>query len=635
MARFLDSIDSPADLRALTQSQLRELASEVRELIIDVVSRNRGHLASNLGVVELTLAMHYCYDFEQDNLVWDCGHQTYAHKIITGRREEFQALRQNGGLSGFAEPAESPYDSFHFGHTSTSISAALGLALADAARKGNARTVAVIGDGAIGGGMAFEGLNHAGALGSDLLVVVNDNKMSISHTVGAISRYLRKLRASPPFADIRRELQEFVPRIPVVGEPFDSALGRLRDGIQAAISPGGPFVHLGFHYYGPVDGHNIGELVDAFHDLQRVRGPVLLHVVTEKGHGFAPASEDPTKFHSSKRFEHQDGTLCSEEIPSGLSYSNVFGDCLCQLAEEDEDLVAITAAMPDGTGLGTFAEEFPDRFYNTGICEQHAVGLAGGLCRGGLKPVFAVYSTFLQRAVDQMAHDVALQGAPVTFCIDRAGLVGSDGPTHHGLHDIAFSRMLTGFVVMAPKDGRELRAMVRLALRTDAPVAIRYPRETVPDEETCRGETEGPELEVGRAEVCREGSDGAIVAYGALVARALEAAVLLQEDDLQVAVVNARFASPLDRETICATVRQQPAVILAEDHSTAGGFGAAVLEMLAEEGVSAEAVRLAGVSGCFVEHAPRDTQLSRCRLDGPGLAERLKDILVQREETET
>ncbi len=631
MVRLLDSIDSPADLRKLRRSRLPELAAELRELIIDVVSRNRGHLASNLGVVELTLALHYCFDFERDHLVWDCGHQTYAHKIITGRRDRFHTLRQEGGLSGFADPSESPFDTFNFGHTSTSISAGLGLALADAVRGNDARTVAVIGDGAMAGGMAFEALNHAGALGTNLLVVLNDNKMSISHTVGAIAHYLRKLRAGRPFVDIRRELQDFVPRIPVVGEPFDSALGRLRDGIQAAIGPGGPFVELGFHYYGPVDGHHIPELVDAFHDLRRVEGPVLFHVVTEKGHGFPPATEDPTRFHSSKRFEHENGTLSSEEVPSGQSYSAVFGRCMCRLAEEDDRVVAITAAMPDGTGLRQFAERFPDRFYNTGICEQHAVGLADGLSRGGLKPVFAVYSTFLQRAVDQMAHDVALQDAPVTFCIDRAGLVGADGPTHHGLHDIALCRMLPGFVVMAPKDGRELRAMLRLAVRTDAPVAVRYPREVVPDEEGSDAEPGEPELAVGRAEVCREGTEGAIIAYGALVGRALRAATLLAEqDELEVTVVNARFGRPLDRETICATVRDHPAVLVAEDHSVVGGFGAAVLEMLAEEGICTEGVRLAGVPDRFVEHAGRETQLARCGLDAPALADRLRDLMEQR-----
>ncbi len=628
MGRLLDSIESPTDLEGLEREELDQLAGEIRRLIVEVVSKNRGHLASNLGVVELTLALHRSFDFRRDRLVWDCGHQTYTHKIITGRRDQFDTLRREGGISGFLNPRESDYDTFRFGHTATSISAALGLAEAGRADGKDRRVVAVIGDGAIASGMAFEALNDAGVRAPNLLVVLNDNRMSISSSVGAFAHYLRKLRSRPPFADIRREMQDLIPAIPVVGRPVDRVLSRLRDGIQTALTPGGLFVELGFHYYGPVDGHNIGELIDAFEDLKNVEGPVLLHVVTEKGHGFRPASRNPTRYHSSKRFELENGTVRTEETSSGLSYSSVFGAALCELAQEDADVVAITAAMPDGTGLTDFADRFSDRYYNVGICEQHGVGLATGLAAGGLKPICAIYSTFLQRAFDQLCHDIALQEAPVLFCVDRAGLVGPDGPTHHGLNDIAYCRIIPGFAVMAPADGAELRGMLRLAVEAGRPAAIRYPRENVPDadpglEASCGG------VEFGRAEVRREGADACIIAYGALVERAVEAAAILEEDGLEVGVVNARFAAPLDREALCCAVREHPVVLTAEDHCVAGGFGAAVLEMLAEEGVAAGHLRVAGVPRQFIPHGPRESQLARCRLDASGLAERVRRMVEE------
>jgi 1-deoxy-D-xylulose-5-phosphate synthase len=624
MGTLLDSINGPADLRGLGRADLRKLAAEIRQLIIDVVSRNRGHLASNLGTVELAVALHRCFDFGHDCLIWDCGHQAYAHKILTGRRDGFHTLRQAGGVSGFADKRESPYDAFSFGHTATSISAAVGMACADKTLGTKRRIVAVIGDGAMASGMAFEALNHAGELRQDLLIVLNDNKMSISHTVGAIARYLSKIRASTPYADIKQEVQDLLGLVPLVGERFEGLLTRLREGVQSALTPGGLFVDLGFHYYGPVNGHDIGELVDTFGHLKRIRGPVLLHVLTEKGHGFDPASADPTRFHSSRRFELANGSLCSEEAPEGLSYSAVFGRALCEMAERDSRIVAITAAMPDGTGLSEFAERFPDRFYNVGICEQHAVGLANGLSAGGLRPVFAVYSTFLQRAYDQLFHDVALQGEPVVFCIDRAGLVGNDGPTHHGLNDIAYCRSMPGFVVMAPKDSAELRRMLELAFGGDQPAVIRYPRETVPDV----AEAGLPQFAVGEAEVCLEGQGGALIAYGAAVPRAMEAARILREEDgLEITVVNARFAQPLDTDTIAATVEGHDAVLLAEDHSVVGGFGSAVLEALAAAGVAAAHVQQAAVPLELIVAASRGEQLAQLELDGPGLAARLRRLL--------
>ncbi len=626
MENLLDSIDDPSNLRTLQRPQLEQLAAEIRQLIIEVVSRNRGHLASNLGTVELAVALHRCFDFSQDRLIWDCGHQCYAHKILTGRRERFPSLRQKGGVSGFADRRESDYDPFTFGHTSTSISAALGVACADRALGRERRVVAVIGDGAIASGMAFEALNHAGELGLDMLVVLNDNKMSISRTVGAVGRYLSKIRSSVPYGDVKRELHDVLAMVPLVGGKFDGLLARLREGIQSALTPGGLFVELGFGYYGPVDGHNIAELVGTFDHLKRIKGPILLHVVTEKGHGFEPASEDPTRFHSSSRFELEDGSLSNEEVSEDTSYSAGFGAVLCDLAEKDGRIVAITAAMPDGTGLGEFAERFPDRFYNVGICEQHAVGLANGLSAGGMRPVFAVYSTFLQRAADQLFHDVGMQEARVVLCVDRGGLVGSDGPTHHGLNDIALCRAVPGFVVMAPKDAPELRRMLELALAGDAPAAIRYPRENVPPSD---GGAPAPQFGIGQAEVCLSGAGCAIIAYGALVQRALDAArTLKQEDGLDITVVNARFAQPLDVETIAAAVEGHRVVLLAEDHSVAGGFGSAVLEALVRRGVETRHVRQAAVPLEFIAHATREEQLACCGLDGPGLAARVRELLA-------
>jgi len=624
MTELLDSITDPSDLRRLSTGQLEQLAREVRHLIIQVVSRNRGHLASNLGVVELTLALHKCFDFKHDRLVWDCGHQAYAHKIITGRREGFESLRQKDGVSGFADRRESPYDSFSFGHTGTSISSALGMACADHQLGVDRRVVAVIGDGAMASGMPFEALNHAGALGRDLLVVLNDNKMSISRSVGALAKYLSKIRSSAPYADVKQELQSLLNIVPLVGQKVDGLLARFGEGVQSFLTPGGVFVELGFHYYGPVDGHSLPELVGTLEDMKRIKGPVLLHVLTEKGHGFQPASDDPTRFHSSKRFEHENGTLQSVEESKGDSYSAVFGRALCKLAEEEPRIVAITAAMPDGTGLTKFADRFPDRFHDVGICEQHALGLANGMTAGGLRPVFAVYSTFLQRAYDQLFHDVALQDAPVVLCIDRAGLVGDDGPTHHGLNDVACCRVMPGVVVMAPKDGPELEHMLDLALKSDRPAAIRYPRELAPTADAAPA----PDFQIGQAEVCAEGKDAAIIAYGSMVARAVEAADILQSDHgLSITVINARFASPLDLDTLVPAVTGHPAVLLAEEHNVAGGFGAAVLEALSERGAAAGQVRQAAVPREPVWHAPREDQLARCGLNGPGLARRVLALL--------
>ena len=634
MGQLLDSIGDPKDLRKLDVSQLGGLAEEIRQLIIEVVARHGGHLASNLGVVELTLALHYCFDFLKDRLIWDVGHQAYAHKILTGRREAFRALRQKGGISGFADKKESPYDAFSFGHTGTSVSAGLGMAMASEALGEGRRVVAVIGDGAMASGMPFEALNHAGVTGKNLLIILNDNRMSISPTVGALGRYLSKVRASKPYVRVKQEVSDLLSHWHRALEEVDSIYHRIGEGIQAALTPGGLFVELGFHYYGPVDGHNVGELVDTLEHMKNIEGPVLLHVLTEKGHGFSPATADPAGWHSSGRFVIENGKVssrgativqsCEGEVlkPSGWTFSDALGDALVQIAEEEPRLVAITAAMRDGTGLTKFAERYPDRFHDVGICEQHAVALAGGLAAGGLKPVVCVYSTFLQRAFDQIFHDVALQEHPVVFCVDRAGLVGNDGPSHHGGLDVAYFRCMPGFVVMAPADGAELAAMLRLALACGRPCAIRYPRETV-----AQPAAESAEIELGRAQVLKTGKDAAIIAYGALVQEALKAADVLEAEGHSVTVVNARFAKPLDVQTIAQVVRDHRAVLVAEDHVLAGGFGAAVLEALAAENVAADHVLLCGLPDSPVPHASRDEQLAELRLDAHGLAERLGEAL--------
>lgn len=637
MSKLLDTIESPDDLRMLTTSQLATLAGEIRACIIEVVSSNGGHLASNLGVVELTLALHYCHDFLHDRVVWDVSHQAYTHKIITGRRDQFPTLRQKGGISGFTNKTESPYDAFTFGHTGTSISAGLGLACAMESRRQDAEVVAVIGDGAIASGMPFEALNHAAETGEDLLVVLNDNQMSISPSVGGVAHYLSKIRASGPYVGMKKEVKGLVGRWGSALKTIDGLYDRVAEGIQTALTPGGLFVELGFDYYGPVDGHDVDELVDALQHMKNIDGPVLLHVITQKGHGFEPAREDPTEFHSSGTFEMKDGEIvCAvdgkeeegealepEPEPESCSWSEIMGRSLLDEAEHDPRICAITAAMCGGTGLDGFAEKYPDRFYDVGICEQHGVGFAGGLATGGMRPVACIYSTFLQRARDQIFHDVALQEVPVVFGVDRAGLVGSDGATHHGLHDVAYFRGLPGVAVMAPGDAAELGRMVHLALKADHPSAIRYPREKVSPGSRFTDE----EFEIGEARVIREGDDAAIIAYGALVSRAMAAAEELADEGVDITVVNARFAKPLDTEMIGAVIADHPAVLLAEDHVRAGGFGSAVLEAMVEEGVDVSNVRLAAVPDRFIEHATREDQLAELRLDGEGLAHRLCEMI--------
>ncbi|NUO09249.1 MAG: 1-deoxy-D-xylulose-5-phosphate synthase [Candidatus Brocadia sp.] len=620
MNKLLDCIEYPEDLKKLKLEELPKLATEIRELIVDVISKNPGHLSSNLGVVELTIALHYCFDFKKDKIVWDVGHQAYVHKILTGRKSKFPTLRQYRGLSGFPDKNESVYDPFTCGHSGNAISAALGLSCADAIAGCKRSVIAVVGDGAIGAGMSLEALNHAGDLKKNLLVVLNDNEMSISNTVGAFSKYLNKIRTAPLFADLKKEARNLLNLLPVFGKPVEKTLEHVVELIRRGAVPGQIFEELGFNYFGPIDGHNFRILIETLNDMKHLEGPVLLHVVTEKGRGFEPAYKNPTQYHSSGKFEMCNGKIMhSANEPKKISYTNVFGDALVELATADAKVVGITAAMPDGTGIVSFGKKFPDRFYDVGICEQHAVGLANGLSAGGLKPVVAIYSTFLQRAYDQVFHDICLQRNKVVFTLDRAGIVGNDGPTHNGVFDISYLRNLPEIILMAPKDGNELKSMLKIALDAGKTVAIRYPKEDIPDGKL---NPHYKTFEIGKAEVLRDGADGVLLAYGAMVYRCLQAAEKLSEKGIEVTVVNARFAKPLDRELILELVRNHKLIITVEDHALMGGFGSAVLELVSDEKEDAGKIIRMGIPDRFMEHGPRNFILKNIGLDENGIADK-------------
>ena len=628
MTAILQTINSPEDIKSLSWEELSILAAEIREEITSVVGKNGGHLSSNLGVVELTLALHKCYDFSTDRLVLDVGHQGYTHKILTGRREAFPSIRTDGGLSGFPSPAESPFDTFVEGHAGAALSQAFGLVLGREVTGTHEKVVAVVGDGSLTAGMALEAINNAGHTGKQFLVVLNDNSMSISRSVGAISSYLNRIRVGPAYNVLKQDVRALLHKIPKLGPTMEAAIGEVRDGIRRAIMPGQMFEEMGFAYFGPFDGHDTRLLCETFEEIGQLQfdKPVMVHVLTEKGRGFKPAEDDPASYHSTAPFRHQNGKVeAAAEGPSPPSYTRIFAETLLESGRGNERLVALTAAMPDGTGTALFGEEFPERFFDVGICEQHAVGVAAGLAKQGLVPVVAIYSTFLQRAYDQIFHEIALQGMPCVFCLDRAGLVGADGPTHHGVYDIAYMRQFPGIVVMAPADGCELKLMLRFAFEAGKPVAIRYPRASIIDSVT--GAAPEP-LVLGRSAVLREGGDAAIIAYGVTVAAALEAAEMLSRDGIETAVVNARFAKPLDEDVIIAAAERGP-VVTAEEHSLLGGFGSAVLELLADSGVQTRVVRV-GLPDRFIEHGARERLLASVSLNAPGLADAVKTALGEK-----
>ncbi len=624
MTKILPKLTGPQDLHGLSSDQLLQLATEIRERIIEVVGKNGGHLASNLGVVELTMALHHVFDFKQDRLLWDVGHQAYVHKLLTGRNARFDTLRKAGGISGFPNIEESEYDLFNVGHAGTAIPTAVGMARGDSLLQENRRVVAVVGDASIFNGVAFEGLNQAGTLKRQLLVVLNDNSMGIAPTQGGMAEYLAKFRVSTVYEDLKRGVKKYLPQVPVIGMPAFNALDYLKEGLKAAVSPHQIFEQLGFVYVGPIDGHDLPHLIELLQLLKDVQHPVLLHVHTQKGKGAEWALAEPTKFHSPKPFKVEG---CRVEIQKGgVSYTAAFAETLIRLASEDKRIFALTAAMPDGTGLSRFQEVLPDRFLDVGIAESATVDIAAGMCKAGMRPVAAIYSTFLQRAFDQVFQEVVLQGLPVIFCLDRAGLVGGDGPVHHGFADIAYMRVMPNMVVMSPGDEPEIEAALRLALKLNTPSTIRYPRDTVPA--PLFGKVLPPPFELGRSVVLREGRDATLLAYGGPCRAALDAAEALGMDAIEARVVNARFAKPVDRAMVSDALTRGGPVITVEDHSVAGGFGSAVLEVARELGLAANHVIVLGMpEDRFIAHGPRAGQLAEAGIDAAGIAATVRDAL--------
>lgn len=618
---ILGRVESPEDIKSLPPSALPELAREIRERIIDVVSRSGGHLASSLGVVELTIALHYVYDLPEDKIIWDVGHQCYAHKILTGRNKTFDTLRSSGGVSGFPSREESPYDCFNTGHAGTSISAALGFARARDHRGVDNDVIAVIGDGSLTAGLAFEGLNHAGATHTDLTVVLNDNKMSISRNVGALSQHLNRIITGKWYTKIRDEFDHIISA--VAGGQVAQFARRFEEAVKSVIVPGRLFEDLGYKYVGPIDGHEIEYLVETFQAVRDLKGPRLVHVVTTKGKGYPPAEEKAPHFHGVAPFHPETGDKVNGS--SGVTYTDVFSETLTELAAEDERIVAITAAMPQGTGLDRFAAVHPERFYDVGIAEQHGATFAAGLAAEGMKPVVAVYSTFLQRVFDQIVHDVCLMNLDVTFAVDRAGIVGKDGVTHQGLFDLAYLRLAPNMIVMAPKDGLELRRMLKTALDYPGPAAVRYPRGAAPG--AGRPERAEP-LPVGEAEVLKEGGDICLMAVGSMVLPALEAAERLEMDGLSVAVVNARFVKPIDGKIIEKMARSCGLLLTVEENVLAGGFGSAVMEAVESMGLPGAAVHRLGVPDVFVSHGSQAEKRRELGLDADGIERAAREFLA-------
>jgi 1-deoxy-D-xylulose-5-phosphate synthase len=609
---FLERINSPSDLKKLDAEELKVLAGELREQIIHTVSINGGHLASNLGVVELTIALHRVFNSPDDKIVWDVGHQSYSHKLLTGRRERFSTIRKENGISGFPRMSESEYDAFGTGHSSTSISAALGIAEGRDRRGENFKVIAVIGDGAMTAGLAFEGLNHAGHLKKDIIVILNDNEMSISKNVGALSAYMNRILTGEFYRRFKKETKSFLEGIPRFGGPVAKMAQKAEGTLKGLILPGILFEELGFDYVGPIDGHNIEMLVDTLKRIQTSSSPTLVHVITRKGKGYEFSEKDPCIFHGIGPFEPETGSEINSR--DGLSYSAAFGGIMSDLAGDDERVVAISAAMKEGTGLECFAKKYPDRFYDVGIAEPHAVTFAAGLATRGLRPVVALYSTFLQRAYDEIIHDVCLQKLPVIFAVDRAGIVGEDGPTHNGLFDISFLRHIPNLVVMAPKDGPELRLMLEFAMKLEGPSAIRYPRGKVPG---ASGPL--PPLALGTAELLRDGADVALIAVGSSVLPALGAAGRLEELGVNALVVNARFIKPLDRALLLSVAARIPRIITIEENVLEGGFGSAVLECVNEAGLTNVWVRRLGIPDIFMEQGNPQELKSRYGIDEEGI----------------
>jgi 1-deoxy-D-xylulose-5-phosphate synthase len=613
MDSLLEQINSPTDLRQLERKELSVLADELREFLIASVSQTGGHLASNLGVVELTIALHYVFNTPDDRLVWDVGHQTYPHKILTGRRTAMAGLRQPGGIAGFPRRAESEYDAFGVGHSSTSISAALGMAVAAQHAGLDRRAVAIIGDGAMTAGMAFEALNNAGAMNANLLVILNDNDMSISPNVGALNNYLAKLLSGRLYNRMRRSTEKMLG----VAPPILELAKRAEEHMKGMVTPSTLFEEFGFNYIGPIDGHDLDVLVTTLANIRQLKGPQFLHVVTQKGKGYTPAEDDPNKYHGVGKFDPANGT--STAGSSKITYTQVFSDWLADMAAQDDKLVGITPAMCDGSGLNRFQEQFPDRYYDVGIAEQHALTFAAGLACDGMKPVVAIYSTFLQRAYDQLIHDIALQNLPVLLAIDRAGLVGADGPTHAGSFDLSYLRCIPNMLVMTPSDENECRQMLTTGFMHKGPSAVRYPRGSGP------GANIAPSLEpipIGKGLIARQGSKIAILAFGSMVSPALKAA-----EPLDATVANMRFVKPLDLTLLAELAAQHALIVTVEENAVQGGAGAAVTEALQQLGLG-NPVLMLGLPDTFIEHGAHEAMLVACGLDAAGIEASIRERLA-------
>ncbi len=623
MDRLLDRINDPAALRRLKAGQLPRLAEEIREEIIGTIAKTGGHLASSLGVVELTIALHYVFNTPEDKIVWDVGHQAYAHKIITGRREQFHSLRQYGGASGFPRREESVYDTFNVGHSSTSISAALGMAQSRCLRDERHKVIAVIGDGSLMAGIALEGLNHAGHLKKDIIVILNDNEMSISPNVGGLAAYLTRIITGQFYNRFKNDFNAFIETIPGIGKSMLRVLRQSEEFLKGLFTPGILFEELGFRYVGPISGHRFDHLLENLSNLRKLQGPILFHVLTSKGKGYRPAESDPITFHGTGPFDIVSGSQLGTDT-AGPSYTKVFAATLLKLARDDKRIVAITAGMPSGTGLDEFSRAFPERFFDVGIAEQHAITFAAGMATGGMHPVTAIYSTFLQRGYDQILLDVCYQKLPVVLVIDRAGIVGEDGATHNGLFDLSFLRCIPHLVIMAPKDENELQHMLKTALHYQCPVAIRYPRGGglgVKLDEEIRI------IEKGKAEVMREGRDLALLAIGAAVHPAMAAADRLAQEGIDACVVNCRFVKPLDTDTVCALARTHKKIITIEENVLAGGFGSAVLEALGERAINDVTIRRLGINDIFVEHGSQEVIRAKYRLDAGSIAAMAREMV--------
>ena len=622
MQNILSRLDSAAELPNLTNAQLGELADEIRQVLCNLVATRTAHFASNLGVVELCLALHSVYDFRKDRLIWDTGHQIYPHKLITGRFKEFASIRTRGGIMGYPNPNESDYDLFMTGHAGCSVSTALGLRSGDVLKGNDDRhSIAVIGDGAFPSGIVFEAMNNASRFKKKFLVVLNDNKMSICPRVGGMAEYLDRLRTNPLYTGLKAEVANLLNKVPVFGDPVERFLAQVKESAKAGLHGGMLFEDLGFRYIGPIDGHNIPILKKYLKMVREMNDPVLLHVVTEKGRGFKPAEEDPVFFHTPPAFKQQDGKPVSSKKGGAPAYTNVASNAILQKMESEESVTILTAAMCQGNKLEQVRDKFPDRFFDVGICESHAVAFAAGQAKVGLRPIVDIYSTFLQRSYDQIFQEVALQNLPVTFMLDRAGLTGPDGPTHHGVFDLGYMRLFPNLTVMAPGDAYDLPKMLDLAISHDGPCSIRYPKTTAEDV----GGDRQP-VEYGKAETLRWSTDGVVICCGTQLADCVKAADRLRREGIEIGIINARFVKPLDRETIGRALRECSFVVTVEEAALAGGFGSAVLELAADEGIDARNVRRLGIPDEFVEHGERAELLADLTIDSDGIVKTCREL---------